>query len=173
MLKSIHKNISGLWSLIVGLRVTGQNFFRPQITVHYPRQEADNVQDYRGHVELVPSKQDPKIPKCIACGACARICPSGCIHIQSEKIPLQTEGKETEKEEENKAKTSRSKKILTKFNLDFNYCSLCGLCVQNCPVNSLRFSNNIYLAGHSPQEFRFDLLQRLRNQSFPTPGEDD
>ena len=44
------------------------------------------------------------------------------------------------------------------FTYDYTLCSLCGLCVENCPVHSLRFSNRAYLAGVDRNEFVFDLL---------------
>ena len=44
-------------------------------------------------------------------------------------------------------------------------CSLCGLCVQTCPVSSLAFSKDVYLAGGSRKDFEFDLLKRLRDRA--------
>ena len=58
---TIQKTLKGLWSLIVGLKVTGKEFCRPWITVHYPRQEVTNLDTYRGHIDLVPlSGQSPE-----------------------------------------------------------------------------------------------------------------
>lgn len=154
--------MSGLCSLIVGLRITGHNFFRPQLTVHYPREEVTNLDGFNGHVELVPSPKDPMLPKCIACGTCARNCPSQCISLDFEKIePAEREGEDPQ----SGGKKKKSRKKVTRFTLDFNYCSLCGLCVRTCPVDSLRFSRDVYLAGFDPREFRLDLLERMRGQA--------
>ncbi len=173
MLRSIRNTLAGLWTLIVGLRVTHQNFWLPRITVHYPREEAGKLEGFRGHIELISSEEDPIVPKCIVCGNCSQICPSGCIKITSKKVPVEPEKKEGEDSEgEEKPKKKKTKKQLTQFNLDFNYCCLCGLCVQNCPANSLRFSNEIYLAGESREEFEFDLLQRLQTQAHTQKEKD-
>jgi NADH-quinone oxidoreductase subunit I len=69
--------------------------------------------------------------------------------------------------EENKTEKSskKSKPELQSFVLDFTYCSQCGLCVQNCPVGSLRFSHDVFLAGFSRDEFVFDLLAKLKKQA--------
>ncbi len=75
----------GLWSLLVGLKVTAMNFVRPEITIHYPREVSPTLEGFRGHIELVPSEEDPSKSKCIACGNCVRTCPSACITMKSEK----------------------------------------------------------------------------------------
>lgn len=172
----IRKALEGLWSLVVGLSVTGNQFYRPAVTVHYPRKTVDNLETYRGPVELVPSEKDPALSKCILCGMCTQTCPSGCIEIEShqEEEPDQPEseakaapaGAADGAEGEKKAPPKKKKKIkvMDKYLLKFHLCSLCGQCVQVCPVNALRFSHEVYLAGTSRSDFEFDLLARLRSQ---------
>lgn len=175
MVKKIKQTFTDLWSLVVGLKVTGKNFFQPQLTVHYPRETVDTLDGYRGHVELVPKKNDPFNPICIACGTCAKICPSNCITLHVKKVtePAPSAKKEDSASQEpvqnnQKAaspKKTKTKRVLEAFELNYNYCSLCGLCAQSCPLGGLRFSKNVYLAGVSPKEFEFDLLARMRSQS--------
>ncbi len=164
--------LQGIKSLLVGLKVTGVNFVMPQITVHYPRQVVTNLETYRGHIDLVPKEDDPMTPKCILCGQCAKACPSNCIELvirKEETIeePPPEAKAEAAKGEDAPAKAAPKKKvkrILDAFMLDYNYCSLCGQCVQTCPVSSLEFSTDAYLAGYSREEFVFDLLKRMRGQ---------
>ena len=56
---------------------------------------------------------------------------------------------------------------------DYTLCSLCGTCIDNCPVNTLRFSSNIYWVATSRKEMHIDLLARLREKatdlSAPAP----
>ncbi|MDQ7031913.1 MAG: 4Fe-4S double cluster binding domain-containing protein [Desulfonauticus sp.] len=155
----------GIWSLIVGLKITAKNFLKPTITVHYPRETVptDKLEGYRGHIELVPKPKDPFTPKCIMCNLCATVCPSGCIKLVTVKEPIEEKSKSgTNTQEDKKTAKKKFKKKLVAFELNYNYCSLCGLCVQNCSVKSLRFSKDIYLAGYSKEEFEYDLLARLR-----------
>lgn len=151
----IFGTIAQLWSLLVGLKVTGLNFMQRQVTVHYPRKTVDNLSTFRSHVELVGKPKSPAEPKCIACMMCANVCPSGCFTIKKLKAPKPKEGEEKPK----------AKKGPATVMLDFNYCSLCGLCVQSCPVGSLRFTTDAYLSGVSRQEFVYDLMDRLKKQA--------
>jgi len=174
ILKNFSKTVIGLWSLVVGLKITGVEFFKPWITVHYPRQEVLNLGTYRGHIDLVHQDSDPMLPKCIMCGKCMEICPSGCIHIEmhvkGDKKSAQPEchtimvghGIEIPFTGRKLPPADVIERELDTFHLNYNYCSLCGLCVQSCPVGSLKFSRDSYLAGTSRKDFEFDLLQRLR-----------
>ena len=81
-MKRLFKTLQGLWSLAVGLKITGVELFKPWLTVHYPRQEVDNLATFRGHIELVPAADDPRTPRCIMCWKCVEICPSRCISLR-------------------------------------------------------------------------------------------
>lgn len=163
----------GIKSLLVGLKITGKTFTEPQVTVHYPRKEADNLGSYRGHIELVGSPKDPATPRCITCMLCQSVCPTGCISIKKhpkppapkeEPVPESGQGPMVSPE---KAPPPKAKVIKTpkKFDLNYDTCSLCGLCVQNCPVNALRFSTHVYLAGFKREDFHYDLMERLKLQA--------
>ncbi len=173
-MKSLGKTISGLWSLIVGLKVTGIELVKPQITIHYPRKEVSNLGTYRGHIELVPQAQDPQTALCIMCGKCEEICPSGCISLKyrmlGQEPPAAAGGRELALgldivlpgSATKGSPPARIDRVLESYTLNYNLCSLCGLCVQTCPVSSLRFSRDAYLAGTSRRDFEFDLLTRMR-----------
>lgn len=174
MIKALREAVTGVWSMLVGLKITGINFFQPQVTVHYPRQTVDSLEGYRGHIELVAQDEDAFASKCVACGTCYQLCPSSCIDLKAKAaerqpkpvlpphpdmaaLPLEFRQKFMHPAE--------SIKEPDYFHLDYNYCSLCGLCVQNCPAGALKFSSDVYLAGYSRQEFEYDLLARLRYQA--------
>jgi NADH-quinone oxidoreductase subunit I len=181
MFQEIRKAIQGLWSLLVGLKITGHAFFQKQSTVHYPRKTVPNLATYRGHIELVGREDAPGTPKCISCYKCAVGCPSNCISLScpedqpSAKTRAQVVpgplGQDPAfrltpfKVPPPEGVGAPSKRNPATFHLDYNYCSLCGLCVQHCPVGSLRFSEDVYLAGFTKQEFEYDLLTRLRGQA--------
>lgn len=134
--------VSGTWSLIVGLTITINYFFKPVVTVQYPHQTVPMTPRYRGHTALVWDEERGG-NKCIVCGACQRICPSNCISLSGEKA----EGGKG--------------KVLTVYTLDFTKCSLCGLCVEVCPTEALEFSKEYNLAGFDEKAYVFDLLKRL------------
>jgi NADH-quinone oxidoreductase subunit I len=135
----------GFWSLLVGMRVTLTQFFKPVVTVPYPRKTLPIPARYRGHIELTI---DPATGKalCTACKLCERACPSDCILVDGVKL-------EGEK-----------KKSVTEFQLDFTKCSLCGACVEVCPCDAIRFSKNYNLASTSKGDYIFDLVERLKTE---------
>lgn len=165
------RSIFDLWSLIVGLGVTGYNFFRPLRNVRYPRVTVgpEKLEGYRGHVELVAKPKDPTIPKCISCLMCVNACPSKCLTVVKQKAPKPTEEeqkamKEAEERGE-KVKKPKAPKNPAKFIYDYSLCSLCGTCVENCPVNSIRYSDNVYYAVSDRRQLNLDLLKRLADQA--------
>ncbi len=170
IVQKFRDTLMGLWSLLVGLKVTAVNFASPEVTVHYPRQVVPSLEGYRGHIELVPSSDNPQKSRCIACNTCVRTCPGACISLTASK-PKKKEAESKDSagsESGEKPKAKKEKPELESFVLDFNYCCLCGLCVQNCPTDALGFSNDVYLAGTGRQDFVFDLLARLQSQSAKT-----
>lgn len=177
--RSVFDNLKRLWSLIVGLRVTGSNYVQPQITVHYPRKTVgDSVKSFRGHIELIGKPKQPEVPKCICCMLCVTSCPSSCIKVIKMKEPKppksETEApKEMAAPQPKKNDPPKKKPVKTpsKWTVDFNLCSLCGTCVEVCPVKSLRFSSNSYLAGYDSAEFKYDLLADLKKKAGSKAGE--
>lgn len=171
VIRELRKAACGLWSLIVGLKITGDAFFRKQITVHYPRTVIDdeNLRTFRGHLEMVARDDAPNIPKCISCGMCANFCPSACLTLVKRKPPKPTPEQnmamvEAEARGE-KVKKPAAPKDPAALIHDFTLCSLCGTCVDNCPSDAIRFSMNIYQAGFKRADFTYDLVQRLQEQA--------
>ena len=119
------------------------NMVTPPHTVQWPRQTAPLPERFRGHISMVPDEKT-RYPRCIACGTCARTCPSGCITVHGRRPD------------------GARKKVASRFLLDFTRCSLCGLCVESCPVEALVFSRDYALADYSDAGFRrMDLLKGL------------
>lgn len=181
-MKRLFKTLQGLWSLVVGLKITGVELFKPWLTVHYPRQEVENLPSYRGHIELVPAADDPLNPRCIMCWKCVEICPSRCIslrmHATGEDSATAADDPGLLLAPEMKSPYSthlapppdKIARVLDSYRLNYSLCSLCGLCVQSCPVDAIRFSRNAYLVGTSRQSFELDLLARLKSQAASARG---
>ena len=137
--------INGGWSLIEGMGVTVRRLWQPVVTVQYPRRQLELSPAFRGHTEF-KRFQDTGTHKCIACGACARECPSGVIKVQGIKPH------------------AKSQKIATHYFIDFTRCSLCGLCVEICPTGTLQFSTEYQLAGETRGDGVIDLIVRLKEK---------
>ncbi|WP_027722260.1 4Fe-4S binding protein [Maridesulfovibrio zosterae] len=170
-IKKIWEDVASLWSLIVGLKVTGKNFADKQITLHYPRETVSEAQleGFRGPLELIGKPKNPAKPKCISCMMCVTACPSKCITVVKAKAPKLTEEelqamKEAEERGE-KVNKPKAPKEPAKFLYDYSLCSLCGSCVENCPVSSLKYSSHVYFTSTNRKDFKMDLLERLDRQA--------
>jgi len=173
-IKQAFRTVSDLWSLMVGLKVTGKYFLEPQVTVRYPWKAVSNIDTYKGHLQLVGGMKDPFKPKCISCGMCALACPSNCLTVVKRKAPKPTpEEEQAIAEAKAKGEKPRDKtpKDPEKFLYDYTLCSLCGTCMENCPAGALSFTGNVYLAGYSRNDFMFDLVEKLRASDASVPLE--
>ncbi len=142
----------GFKSLLIGLRITIGQFFKPTVTVRYPHQTLKIPLRYRGHIELVGNPASGK-PLCFVCKLCERACPSDCISVEGVKL----EGDK--------------RKSVTTYKLDFTKCSLCGSCVEACREGAIRFSRDYNLAGLTKEEFLLDLVARFQTQQQGVKGE--
>lgn len=137
----------GFASLIGGMAVTIRYFFKPIVTVQYPREKIEMTPRYRGYPQLIIDSET-KTHRCIACEMCSRICPSQLITVAGTKFP------------------GEKQKRATEYIHEHQYCSLCGLCVEVCPTTALEFSQVYRLAGYRREDFVFDhliLLQKRQN----------
>lgn len=182
--KLLAEAAGGVKSLLVGLGITGRAMTRPPVTVLYPKREVANLDTYRGHVELIGKDEDPAAPRCIACGACVRACPSQCLAVAcpvggGQVGPEGRQAAELAGElipafETMAPAPQKGCKTPGAFAYDYSLCSLCGQCVRVCPVDSLRFSRHAYFIGTRREDFHLDLLLRLRRQALagePTPAD--
>lgn len=126
-------------SLLAGLGVTFKALIQPTVTVHYPREKIPVTENIRGRLRLVVDPET-RSHRCISCGRCQRECPSMCIDLASVK------------NEDGKGKR------LNRYIYDYTTCSLCGNCVDVCPVSALAFSSEYELASFDKDDFIFDLL---------------
>jgi len=143
----------GLKSLIIGMRITIGQFFKPIVTVQYPYQTLKIPARFRGHIELVRDSETGK-PKCFVCKLCEKACPSDCITVEG----IKPEG--------------AKRKTVTNYRLDFTKCSLCGSCVEACRDGAIRFSRDYNLAGLNKEEFVMDLFKRLEAEGQGSPTTD-
>jgi NADH-quinone oxidoreductase subunit I len=175
-LKEKFKDFVDLLSLFKGLGITGDAALRRLVTVHYPRQQVDNLDSFRGPLALLPKPKDASRPKCIACLMCMSTCPSGCIQVAKKKAPKLTpdekQALDEARERGEKVKKPAASKEPSSFHYNYSYCSLCGLCVEVCPVNALGFSNEAYLVCRDPKALQMDLIDRLRQKAATLPQPD-
>lgn len=150
----------GFKSLLIGMRITGREALKPNITTQYPHETLKMPARFRGHIQLILDPETGK-PRCTACTLCAKACPSGCIVLDGVK------------------REGDKKKSVSKYDLDFTTCSLCGSCVEACPSDALEFSKVYNVVGFSRGEFdHMDLYAKVEAEAkawtaaHPTPPAD-
>jgi NAD(P)H-quinone oxidoreductase subunit I len=101
-----------------GMVVTFKHLLRKWVTTQYPEQKLNVSRRIRG-TDIIWVEKD-----CIACQACARACPVGCIDMQVSR--------------------GEDKKLKVDFiSIDFSLCIFCGLCIEPCPPgNAIYMSYN-------------------------------
>ena len=99
------------WAFAEGLWITLRYLFKPAVTVQYPTEKLLPYEAARGALLFDAAT-------CIACGLCAKACPSSCISLESQSHP-------------------ETKKRVPKaawYALDLGKCNFCGLCQEACPT---------------------------------------
>jgi len=97
-----------------GMALTFKHLFRKPITTQYPEERLTVSRRTRG-TQLIWNRDT-----CIACSACARACPVGCIDIV------------TSRGDDKKLKVDN-------ISIDFGQCIFCGLCVEACPIGNVLY----------------------------------
>ncbi len=119
----------GIWTVLVGMKVTFKHLFVPAVTIQYP--------DVRVNLpERVRNRLYVNMDDCIGCDQCARACPVDCIDIETVKsVPGEDLGI-----------TSNGKKKalwVTVFDIDIAKCCYCQLCVFPCPTECI-YMTDVY-----------------------------
>jgi len=131
--------VRGALSLVQGLGVTLRAMVARPVTVPYPRASATLPPGFRGWPVLV--REPDGAVRCVACGACARACPSQCLRVDAAA-----------------ERGSGGRRRPQAFLLDISRCSLCGTCADVCPAGALAYSRVRCAAARSRDAFLTDLL---------------
>ena len=77
----------------------------------------------RGTIRLIEEN-------CTVCMLCARECPDWCIHIEGHTEVTSPPGA---------GRRPRRTAVLDRFAIDWSLCMYCGICVEVCPFDALRW----------------------------------
>ena len=119
--------ITGIISLLTGLKTSMKNFLRPKVTECYPENRKKLVMPERFKGGLIMPHNENNEHKCTACGICQMNCPNGTIKITTQTV-------ETE--------DGKKKKLLDDYCYDLGQCTFCNLCVLTCPSSAIMFDKD-------------------------------
>ncbi len=136
----------GIVNLMLGMKITMINLFRPKITEQYPENRDTMVMfdRFRGALKMPHNEKNEH--KCTACGLCQMNCPNGSITVISKSETDQESGK--------------TKRVLDIYRYDLGSCIFCDICVQVCPQDAIEWSQEF---EHSVFT-RSKLVQQLNNE---------
>jgi len=119
----------GIFTVLVGMKITFKHLFTPSVTIQYPDVKVTLPERVRNRLYV-------NMDDCIGCDQCSRACPVSCIEIETVKsVPGDELGV-----------TSNGKKKalwVTKFNIDIAKCCYCQLCVFPCPTECI-YMTDVY-----------------------------
>ena len=142
----INGYFSGLKTLLIGMRTSIRVYFRKNVTEQYPENRHTTLhipERHRG--TLVMPHDENNQHRCVACGLFQMACPNGTIKVTSEMV----EGEDGKK-----------RKVLVNYEYDLGSCMFCELCVNACPHDAIRFSNEFENAVFQREK----LLQKLNHE---------
>ena len=140
----------GVWTVLVGMKVTFRHLFTPAVTIQYPDVKLKLPERARNRLYV-------NMDDCIGCFQCDLACPVDCISIETVKaMPTDDLGTTS---------TGQKKKLwVTTFDIDIAKCCYCALCVYPCPTECIKMTD-VY-------EFsEFDRKNLIYNYSTLTPPE--
>ena len=117
----------GVWTVLVGMKITFMHMFTPAVTRQYP--------DFRMKLpERARNRLYVNMDDCIGCDQCSAACPVNCITIETVKSVAGDDLGTTS--------TGQKKRLwVTKFDIDIGKCCYCALCVYPCPTECIKMTD--------------------------------
>ncbi len=147
------KNIwDGIWTVLVGMKVTLRHLFTPAVTIQYPDVKVKLPERARNRLYV-------NMDDCIGCDQCAMACPVDCITIETLKSTPDVDLGLT-------SVGTKKRLYVTRFDIDIAKCCYCGLCVPPCPTECIKMTDVYEFSEYE----RGDLIYRFATM---TPEEID
>jgi len=133
----------GVYTVLVGLRLTLIHLFARNVTVQYPNERYPIPPNARNRLYL-----DPDL--CDACLRCTKACPVNCITVESLRaVPGLTPP----------LKNGDKRNLwVTDYKIDFAKCCFCGLCTEPCPTNAINMTTEFEYSAFTRKELHYTFV---------------
>jgi len=117
----------GVWTVLVGMKITFSHLFTPAVTIQYPDVRLKLPERARNRLYV-------NMDDCIGCDQCSAACPVSCITIETVKSVAGDDLGTTS--------TGQKKRLhVTTFDIDIAKCCYCALCVYPCPTECIKMTD--------------------------------
>ena len=142
----------GVWTVLIGMKITWRHLFTPAVTIQYPDVKVKLPERARNRLYV-------NMDDCIGCDQCSMACPVNCITIETIKSTPDVDLGLT-------SIGTKKRLYVPVFDIDIAKCCYCGLCVPPCPTECIKMTD-VY-------EFsEFDRSSLIYNFAIMTPAEVD
>jgi NADH-quinone oxidoreductase subunit I len=122
------KNIyQGIWTVLVGMKITWRHLFTPAVTIQYPDVKLKLPERARNRLYV-------NMDDCIGCDQCSMACPVDCITIETLKSTPDVDLGLT-------SVGTKKRLYVPVFDIDIAKCCYCGLCVPPCPTECIKMTD--------------------------------
>ncbi len=140
--------ISGIYNLLLGLKVTSKRLPEKAVTLQYPEERWEMPERSRGIVVLLSDKETGEL-NCTACMLCMRACPTAAIQIERDK-------------------NENNKWYAKSFTVDNTICCFCGLCEDACNFDAIKLATKYEHSVYDQSELVWD-IRRLQEMGRDVP----
>jgi len=115
-----------------GLGITLKHFFKKPVTEMYPYRKPVIYPRFRG-VHYIKTNEKGET-KCVGCYLCQAVCPSDCIHIETDCGP-------------------NGERLVNKYLIDLERCIYCGFCEEACPVDAIHMGRSYDVVARDRDDY--------------------
>jgi len=117
----------GIYTVLVGMKVTWRHMFTPAVTIQYPDVKLKLPERARNRLYV-------NMDDCIGCDQCSMACPVDCITIETIKSTPDVDLGLT-------SVGTKKRLYVSRFDIDIAKCCYCGLCVPPCPTECIKMTD--------------------------------